>query len=369
MDTAIRQRVARTDASGTSGGTDRPDSGAIRARGIHRTTRTRTAALTAGILLTTLLHGAPLRAQQPPIGIIDLYGLVRTRPEAVRETLGLRIGDSVPATPEASIRNLEALPGVESASLNPVCCENGRTILYVGIVEMGAPTITWNPEPTGASRLPDSVRALGRAFEEALWEALRQGDGTEDRSAGHALMHFPQARRIQEQFPAIAAGNFDLLRTVLHTSAEAADRALAAQIIAYSRDKQAVVPDLVTASRDPSEAVRNNAVRALVVMASAESVTVKVPPEPFVALLQSPVWTDRNKSSLALMELTASRDSGLLAALRPARTALVEMARWKSLGHAGAALTILGRMAGLSEQEIGTVWNGGDREKIIRASQ
>jgi HEAT repeat protein len=80
-------------------------------------------------------------------------------------------------------------------------------------------------------------------------------------------MHFPQARRIQEQFPAIAAGNLDLLRTVLHTSAEAGDRALAAQIIAYTRDKQAVVPDLVTASRDPSESVRNNAVRALVVMA------------------------------------------------------------------------------------------------------
>jgi hypothetical protein len=364
----MKQRVARTDAPGTYGGTDWPDSGVIRARGIHRATRTRTAALTGGILLASLA-GAPLRAQQPPIGIIDLYGLVRTRPEAVRGALGIQVGDSVPGSFDTTIRNLEALPGVASASLNPVCCEAGKTILYVGIVETGSPSITWNPAPSGATRLPDTVRALGRAFEEALWEALRQGDGTEDRSAGHALMHFPQARRIQEQFPAIAASNLDLLRTVLHTSAEAEDRALAAQIIAYTRDKQAVVPDLVTASRDPSESVRNNAVRALVVMASAESVTVKVPPGPLVALLQSPVWTDRNKSSLALMELTASRDPELLAALRPARTALVEMARWKSLGHAGAALTILGRMAGLTEQEIGTVWNGGDREKIIRAMQ
>lgn len=339
------------------------------APGVHPSTRTRTAALTAGILLAILLADAPLGAQLPPIGIIDLYGLVQTRPETVRGALGLRIGDSVPASPDAAIRSLKALPGVESATLNPVCCEEGKTILYVGIVEAGAPTIRWNPAPTGPARLPDSVRALGAAFEEALGEALGQGDAAEDRSVGHALMHFPNARRIQEQFPAIAASNFNQLRTVLHTSAEAGDRALAAQIIAYTRDKQAVVSDLVTASRDPSESVRNNAVRALVVMASAESVTVKVPPEPFVALLQSPVWTDRNKSSLALMELTASRDPGLLAALRPARIALVEMARWKSMGHAGAALTILGRMAGLSEQEIGTVWNGGDREKIIRASQ
>jgi len=325
--------------------------------------------MTARILLVTLLLGTPLQAQQPPIGIIDLYGLTQTRPDAVRSALGLKVGDSVPASSEAYIRNLKTLPRVQSASLNPVCCEDGKTILYVGIVEAGSPTITWNPEPTGTALLPDSVRALGSAFEEALWAALRQGDGTEDRSAGHALMHFPEARRIQEQFPAIAAKDFDLLRTVLHTSAAASDRALAAQIIAYTRDKQAVVPDLVTASRDPSELVRNNAVRALVVMASAESVTVKVPPGPFVALLQSPVWTDRNKSSLALMELTASRDPELLAALRPARSALVEMARWRSLGHAGAALTILGRMAGFTEQEIGRVCNGGDREIIIRASQ
>ena len=239
----------------------------------------------------------------------------------------------------------------------------------MGIVEEGFTPLTWNPVPTAEVRLPDSIRALGSAFEDALWEALRQGDAAEDRSAGHALMHFPGARKIQEQFPALAEANLDLLRTVLHNSAEAGDRALAAQIIAYTANKQAVVPDLVTASRDPAEPVRNNAIRALAVMASGDPVTVKVPAEPFVALLESPFWTDRNKSSLALMELTNSRDPELMAALRPARAALIEMARWKSPGHALAALVIIGRLAGLTEQEIGEAWNSGDREKIIRASQ
>ncbi|MEP7325363.1 MAG: hypothetical protein ABI836_05380 [Gemmatimonadota bacterium] len=325
--------------------------------------------MTARILLPLLLIGTPLRAQQPPIGIIDLFGLTVTRPEAVRAALGLQVGDSVPASGEASIHRLESLPGVQSATLNSVCCEDGKTIIYAGIVEDGSRPITWNPTPSGADRLPDSIRAMGTAFQDSLWAALSHGDAAEDRSAGHALMHYPGARQIQERFPAIAGSSLGLLRTVLHSSASAEDRAVAAQILAYTSDKQAVVPDLVAASRDPAEPVRNNAIRALFVMASGDSVTVKVPPEPFVALLQSPVWTDRNKSSLALMELTESRDPELMAALRPARPALVEMAHWKSPGHAIPALIILGRLAGLSEQELGEAWKGGDRERIIRASQ
>ena len=95
---------------------------------------------------------------------------------------------------------------------------------------------------------------------------------------------------------------------------------------------------------DPNGNVRNNAMRALALFAgmtpSAGRPLVRVPAEPFVGLLRSLVWTDRNKASLALMGLTARRDPDLLEKLRrEAIEPLIEMARWKSMGHAEPALS------------------------------
>ena len=91
----------------------------------------------------------------------------------------------------------------------------------------------------------------------------------------------------------------------------------------------------------------------------------RIPYDPFIALLNSPVWTDRNKSSLALDDLSAARDPKLLEALRrDALTSLVEMARWKSEGHATPSLRILARIAGLPEEAVKI----SDRERIITAA-
>ena len=121
---------------------------------------------------------------------------------------------------------------------------------------------------------------------------------------------------------------------------------------------------------DPSENVRNNAIRALMVMAEMTPVpgrsVPRIPYQPFIALLNSPVWSDRNKASGALMALTQERDPELLGALqRQAVTALVEMARWKSEGHAQAAFFILARIAGYSDDAAFGLWQRGEREVVI----
>jgi hypothetical protein len=75
--------------------------------------------------------------------------------------------------------------------------------------------------------------------------------------------------------------------------------------------------------------------------------------EPFVDLLNSLTWRDRNKSSLALMSLTEPRDPAVLSTLRQkAVTALAEMARWKNPGHAMPCVMILGRVAGMPEKDL-----------------
>ena len=63
------------------------------------------------------------------------------------------------------------------------------------------------------------------------------------------------------------------------------------------------------------------------------------------------------------------RDHRLIASLRArALGALVEMARWKSEGHALAAFWLLGRTSGLSEERIQEAWDRRDREAVIDAA-
>jgi hypothetical protein len=163
------------------------------------------------------------------------------------------------------------------------------------------------------------------------------------------------------------------LRLVLRSSGDAAHRALAALVLGYAPDKPAVVEDLVHGISDPDEEVRNNAMRALWVFADMDpgvSRSVpRIPSEPFLALLNSAVWSDRNKASVALVSMTATRDPELLAKLREESLAsLVEMARWKSAGHAYAAYIILGRMTGYSDEAAQALWDGGEREVVIEAA-
>lgn len=99
------------------------------------------------------------------------------------------------------------------------------------------------------------------------------------------------------------------------------------------------MPDLVYGMSDPDSVVRNVSLWALAMIAryaqNAPEQGIKVPRGAFVKLLNSLDWTDRNKSSSALLQLTEKRDAALLSQLRwQALPSLVEMARWKSAGHA-----------------------------------
>ena len=72
---------------------------------------------------------------------------------------------------------------------------------------------------------------------------------------------------------------------------------------------------------------------------------------------------------MALLALTERRDPSLLAKLRnEAMTPLIEMARWKSEGHAMPALKVLGRIAGASDENTQAAWTRGEREVIISAA-
>jgi hypothetical protein len=314
-------------------------------------------------------------AQLPRIGIIDLYGLHKITPTQVREALGVAVGDSLTSMALFEVpARLAGIPGVSSAAIDPVCCEDGKTMLYVGVAEDGAPTLELNAPPNGKSRLPIDVMVAGEQFANAHMRAVTRGFVKEDVSQGHSLMADSAARTIQLSFIPLAAKHLDTLRKVLRTSDDVDHRALAAEVLGYAANKQSVVPDLVYAMRDRSGGVRNNATRALALIAmygeQHPELKITVPYEPFIDLLNSLAWTDRNKASLALMSLTESRNAALLAALRTrAFDSIVEMAQWSNPGHAMAGIFILGRMAGIADPEIYAMFERGEKDKIIEAAR
>ena len=126
---------------------------------------------------------------------------------------------------------MAAVPGVLSAHINRVCCDGGKAILYVGIEEQGNRALQFRSAPHGRIRLSDDIVQAGHALDEAGRQAILRGDSGEDHSEGHALMHDPAARAIQQRFIAHAARDLSRLRDVLRHSSDTEHRALAAQVL------------------------------------------------------------------------------------------------------------------------------------------
>jgi hypothetical protein len=327
------------------------------------------------MLFVSLLAGGQPAGKIPPIGVIEVYGARRVTEQQVLQASQLKVGDPFPSA--AVVREAKAritkIPGVSEVRLTGGCCDEGQSTISIGIQEVGTAALRFRPEPRGSVRLPDDIVKAGAAFDEAWEQAILSGHTEDDGSQGHSLLKDPAVRAIQDRFVVFAARDLSRLRAVLHDASDASQRALAAQVIAYTSDKRAVIGDLIEGVQDPSDGVRNNAMRALSLIAMFAQrnpmLGIVVPPTPFVDLLNSIEWTDLNKSSMALAELTQARDPVLMADLRArALPSLIEIARWKSHGHAEAASLVLGRIVGLQDDEIQAAFERGDRALVLDAA-
>jgi hypothetical protein len=324
------------------------------------------------IFVLSICVAVQAHAQTFEIGIVDFFGLGNLPESEVRAALTLEEGDTMSiedmrAARSASENRIEQLPDVAEAQIALVCCEQQRMIVYVGVRRTGEASMNLRAAPTGQASLAPEIVAAGQDFSKALSDSVRRGDTAEDVSQGHSMAKNDQAvRAVQERF-LIFARDPAPLRNVLREASDPQQRALAAQVIAYAPDKKAVVDDLVFALADVDANVRNNAIRGLGVLAlAANQSNASLPPlpiEPFADFMRSVTWTDRNKAAMVLMSLAETRDPQVLAQLKArALTPLIEMARWKSPGHALPAIQILGRIAALPPEQI----NIANRETVIR---
>jgi hypothetical protein len=209
--------------------------------------------------------------------------------------------------------------------------------------------------PAGLDHLEPAALELYRQEMDALMPAMQRGSAGEDDSNGYALGTDAELRKIQIALRTYALERGQELETVLRASADAQQRMTAAALLGYARRSPAQIRGLIDAILDPDSEVRNNAMRALVVLTSVKDAQpIKISVKPLEALLVSGQWSDRNKASLLLDQLTTTRDPQLLHELRAAvLDVLIEGASWHGdPGQADAFVILLGRIANMPEEQI-----------------
>jgi len=304
----------------------------------------------------------------PSIGSIDFFGLRKVTEAQIRQYLPFKEGDALmdkAQRPDGAA--IARAVGVAQVTLAYVCCtQDQKVLVYVGVAEKPVKPARKAPVFTGTARLPDEMMRAAEEMGAQIREAVSRGQADEDDSQGHALGKYPPLRAAQQKFIDYARDHSAVASEVLATSADAQQRAVAADILGYSPDKRAAASALVRGVHDPDDGVRNNATRALGVIAGYSAahpeLGIRIDPRPFVEMLNSVVWTDLNKGLMVLMQLTSSREPGLMKLMRTqARRALIDMCGWKNPGHSFAACLVLRRVEGLPD------FSGrDDREEVLR---
>jgi hypothetical protein len=314
------------------------------------------------VFLLLVLAALFLQAQEPPpVGGVELYGLRTLRDADVLNALRIAAGDPIHVDAlRAAEARIAKLPRVKAARVTATCCDNGRAIVYAGIVE--TKPLTFAAAPHSSVRLPETIRKTASDLQTALEVAVMSGKAGEDRSHGQSLSDDETARALQQRLISLAQTDSSTLRAILRTSSSESDRATAAEVIAYLPDKRSVSTDLLRATDDPSPDVRNAALRSLAVIGELPGAEQWIDWRPIARLLDSVEWSDRNKAAAVLSAITRThRDPRLMRDLASRHVlSVAEMARWKSPQHAMNPFYLLGRAAGQSERDIAQFWAGRD---------
>ncbi len=331
-----------------------------------------------GIVTAVVLSATVAAVRGPdrrPLAAVDFFGYKGLDVAAIRAALPFQPGDSFPPPKVHSdqLRKqvaaaIKRIIGRDPTDVAFICCDAKQNYLvYIGLPGASYQALAFNPAPTGDVRFPKDAVKLSETMDEAWNNAVMNGHATEEDSAGYTLTNDPKARSAELALRDYALRHEDLLLQVLASSSDADHRAIAAQMVGYGRQSDGQIDALVHAGLDPDDGVRNNAVRALEVLATAKpALARRIPPQPFIRLLRSGAWLDHNKASLLLAALTTTREPKLLAELRAdALEPLLEMARWRYTGHAEAALTVLGRIAGIEEESLNKMIAAGQTATVL----
>lgn len=318
--------------------------------------------------------GASTQDEQIPVGAIDFYGYGGIEVTKLQTALPVKVGDKFP-----SYESLRAMApkirkvvleftGKPAVGVNNVAIE-GSYLIYIGLSGSTMKTFPVKMEFKGTARLPENILDLYQQKMDISLKAVAAG-AAEDESKGYAISADPNLRAKQLAIRGYALEHEDLVREVLESSADAKQRIVAADVLGYAQQSSRQIEALVSACSDPDSIVRNNATRALAVLASSDpKVAAKIPATTFIQMLSSEKWTDRNKAGFLLESITGNRDPKVLSQLRAeALDSLIEMARWREAGHAHPYRVLLGRIGQIEEVRLQKIADQYDQVDTIIAA-
>jgi hypothetical protein len=294
-------------------------------------------------------------AARDRVGTIDLYGYKGIDTEAVRRALPFHTGDPYTAQIKTQAREtVQRIAGRPATDVEAICCDqNGDRSIFIGLPGKSSKPFPYSPAPTGAIRLTQELWNLQKQIETTQHAAVSAGRAEEDDSEGYALSKDPEVRALELKLRAYVLEHEKEVYAVLESSSDNKHREFAANALGYGQQSREQIAALLRASSDANDGVRDEAVRALGCLTYKPEMRKLISPDLFVGMMNSGVWTDRNKASFVLAPLTESRDPKLLARLRAeALDSIIEMARWKDEGHALPGVMIFAHLAGEPDLKV-----------------
>jgi len=335
-------------------------------------------AISAGFACSSsAVHGSVQeKGQVFTVGKIYYFGYAGLDLKVVRERLAVHIGDvlreeAIDGEQEVFRKTIREVTGKAPTDVAVVCCDEGqRLTLYIGLGGNSSRPLATRAVPTGTDHLEDAALKLFEQESVAIEKAVIRGAASEDDLLGYALTDDPETRRVQLEMRAYAIQHGAELERVLLRSVDVQQRRASATLLGYAERSAGQIRVLAEAVKDPDSDVRNNATRALSVLASAKgSNAIQVDPRIFIELLFSESWTDRNKGSRLLERFSFQRDPAFLSELREkAMQPLLEGTTWDA-GHSYPFLAMLGRIGNIPEDKLSKLIKAGDISTIIHAAE
>jgi len=293
-------------------------------------------------LLAAVLAFAAALSAKDKIAVIEFFGYKGIDVEKVRQALPVHAGD--PMTEDVQKKVAKAVPGATDVGV--ICCiGDGDSAIFIGLPGKSSRKVAYNTAPTGDAPVSKELASLYDRKMEAWVKAVQAGHAEEDGTPGYALMKDPATRALQLAERDYALKHEDELVRTLQSDRHGEQRAIAADALGYCARSPRQLAALVRAVRDPDDTVRNNATRALgEILRGDPGAASQISPDPFIDLVRSGVWTDRNKGSIALMMLVPSAPPEVLRRIKAeAGDALAEIAAWPG-NWAFAAKAILAKL-------------------------
>ena len=322
------------------------------------------------LLLSGALSQADFAHRPFKVGAIHYYGYEGIDLAGVKAKMPMHVGDTVTIASfdkKAAMGEVSGATGHGVSDVSLICCDDdGAMLVYVGLEGASSRPLAVRHEFAGSAGLPPEAVSLYEREGPALMEAVAAGRAGEDYSGEYPLSVDPQLRKVQVAMHEFAAVHADVIAGVLAESEDARQRIMAAELEGYAPRSEKQVKALSQAASDPDSDVRNNAVRALMELAAKP---MPIDPQPFVAMLFSGRWTDRNKASGLLERVTEKGNADVLTVLRhEAMEPLIEGASWDA-GHSFAFKALLSRCLGLPLEAVEKRIASGDTESLRAAAR